>query len=154
MMPILTVFCALAEPMPNAAKIAAAISALRMHFLPESALVFCPTVGIPRAHVNLPDCGSLTREPQVQPADWLQRIGELGLVRLDERRWGDRAGDDHITGAELLPVCHERAGHMLHNADHLTDQGFDVVLLGHKGTAAENVTRQPIELRARTRGIG
>src|SRR5207237_9007045 len=103
---------------------------------------------------NLPDCGSLAREANLQTADWLKRIGKLGLVRLDKWRWHDRAGNDHVARAQALAIRRERARHMLHNADHLTDQRLDIILFRCKATAAEDVAHQPIEFRARARGIG
>src|SRR5438876_10424808 len=43
---------------------------------------------------------ALAREAHRQAADRLERIGELGLVRLDDGGWDDRAGDDDIAGAQ------------------------------------------------------
>src|SRR6266581_908461 len=91
---------------------------------------------------------SLAREAHRQPADRFERIGKFGFVRLDERRRDDRAGNDDVTGAQLFTIGRERACHMYHYADHLTDELLDIVLACRERSTTEHVSVEAVELCA------
>src|SRR5215213_11582012 len=86
------------------------------------------------------------------PTERLERVGELGLIRLDDGRWDDGPGDDHIAGAQALAMRRKRARHMLHDADHLADELLDILLFRSQSASPENMAHQPVELRARAGG--